>query len=96
MREMHTPLVNEDVVSEPTMPSPSQFQAARAVLGLNMRAMARELRVGSSTIVRLETEEGYKRANESTIRAFARFYEDHGVAFIDEDGRIGITWPRPA
>jgi hypothetical protein len=88
--------VNEAAISGLGMPSPSQFRAARAVLRLSMREMARELRVGNSTIVRLETEEGYERANETTIRAIARFYEEHGVQFIErDDGRIGAVWFRP-
>ena len=91
--------LKEDALSVSAMPftpTPTQLVAARAVLGLSMDKLAKEMRAGSQTVVRVETAEGLARVNRSTIAAFLRFFEDHGIQFVETDDRVGLTWPRTA
>jgi DNA-binding XRE family transcriptional regulator len=78
------------------MLTPAQLMAARTVLGIKMNDLAKRLRVGSQTIVKVESEEGLARANRTTIDAFVRYYESLGVRFIEDGDRVGLTWPREA
>lgn len=79
-----------------TDPTPAQLIAARAVLGLSMDRMAKEMRVGSQTIVRVETAAGMARVNRTTVAAFLRFFESRGFQFIEDGDRVGLTWARAA
>jgi ribosome-binding protein aMBF1 (putative translation factor) len=56
---------------------------ARAALNWNVLDLAREAKVGASTIVRFEAERG--KSNPATIMAIERALEAAGVEFTNGD-----------
>jgi transcriptional regulator with XRE-family HTH domain len=69
----------------------AQLRAARTVLGLGVHELAARLRMGNSTIVKLEGG-GLATARASTVHALRSFYEAQGVSFVNEPGRTGVKW----
>jgi transcriptional regulator with XRE-family HTH domain len=59
---------------------------ARAALGWNVLDLAREARVGASTIVRFEADRG--RSNPATVMAIKRALEAAGIEFIPGGARL--------
>jgi len=73
------------------LPTGYQLRAARAVLDLTLRDLARALRVSQDTIMKIEQS---GRVNASTISTFTRFYEDRGFKFTENEDHVGMRWPR--
>ena len=80
----------------PFTPTPTQLVAARAVLGLSMDKLAKEMKAGSQTVVKVETADGIARVNRSTIAAFLRFFEERGIQFVEDGDRVGLMWLKTA
>lgn len=70
-----------------SVPTASQWRAARAALGLTVREVAEEMDVSTPTIVKLEAG-GEVRA--SVVERLRSAFEAGGVSFAP-DGR-GVSW----
>ncbi|KMO12797.1 hypothetical protein QR78_26495 [Methylobacterium indicum] len=73
--------------STPTVPTASQWRAARAALDLTVREVAGAMDVSTPTIVKLEAG-GEVRA--SVVERLRATFEARGVSFTP-DGR-GVSW----
>ena len=69
----------------------SQIRAARALLGWSQDKLARDARVGLTTLQRIEQNEGVVRGNFSTILKIQKALEQAGILFTDDEAdEIGV------
>lgn len=69
----------------------SQLRAARALLRMDQKELARKSNVSVATIKRLEPSEAALKANKVTIEALRHALEAAGIEFISENGGgIGV------
>lgn len=62
-----------------------QLRAARALAGLDQRALARASRLSLPTIQRMEASDGVIRGNVESLMKLIGALERAGIALIDED-----------
>lgn len=67
-------------------PSPSQFRAARAMLGWSMHDLASAARVSVSEVLNAEGRRS-ETVPDGTSGAIRAAFETAGVSFLDDDGR---------
>ena len=63
-----------------------QLKAARALVRMEMKAVAEAAGLSFDTVKRLEMVRGPISANTNTEAALRRAFRDVGVIFIDENG----------
>jgi transcriptional regulator with XRE-family HTH domain len=68
------------------MLTPGQLRAARALLGIDQRALAERAGVSLPTIQRMETSDGYVRGVVDTLTKVVAALEREGIELISEDG----------
>ena len=68
------------------MLKPAQLRAARALLGIDQRTLARLAGVSLPTIQRMETSEGFVRGVIDTLTKVVAALEDAGIELIGENG----------
>lgn len=73
--------------------SPEQCRAARAWLDWKQDRLAAEAGVGLSTVKGYEG--GKSKPIGATLAAMRAALERAGVCFLDGDGALGITGPKP-
>jgi predicted transcriptional regulator len=83
------------------MLTPSQLRAARALLGIDQRTLARLAGVSLPTIQRMETSEGYVRGVVDTLVKVVEALEKAGVELIGDNnvsaaGGRGVRLRDPA
>ena len=64
-----------------------QIRAARALLRWSAQKLADEVRLGLSTVQRMEGAEDVPSASGRNLEAVQRCLEAAGIAFIEDDGR---------
>lgn len=74
---------------------PMQARAARAILQLGVREVAKLADVTPNTVSRVEQEDiGVRGPNPVTVHAIRRVYEERGIVFLDHGqttgGGIGV------
>jgi transcriptional regulator with XRE-family HTH domain len=75
--------------------TPAQCRAARALLGLTQPQLAREARVGLSTVV--DFERARRHVSQEAVAALKKALERTGVEFIDGNGGgAGVRLPAPS
>lgn len=83
------------------MLTPAQLRAARALLGIDQRALADLAGVSLPTIQRMEASEGYVRGVVATLTKVVAALEREGVELISENsvstgGGRGVRLRDPA
>jgi transcriptional regulator with XRE-family HTH domain len=83
------------------MLTPAQLRAARALLGIDQRALAELAGVSVPTIQRMETSDGYVRGVVDTLTKVVTALERQGVELISENsaslsGGRGVRLRDPA
>jgi transcriptional regulator with XRE-family HTH domain len=68
------------------MLTPAQLRAARALLGLDQRALAERAGVSLPTIQRMEASDGYVRGVVESLTRVVAALEREGVELISENG----------
>jgi len=68
------------------MLTPPQLRAARALLGLDQRALAERAGVSLPTIQRMEASNGYVRGMVESLTRVVAALEREGVELISENG----------
>ena len=70
---------------------------SRAALGWSISKLSERSSVSVSTIKRLESEEGFKKATEANLRLIRETLQAAGIEFIGEagDGAGVRLWPKP-
>ena len=63
-----------------------QIRMSRAALGWSISALSDKSSVSVSTIKRLESEEGFKKATDANLRLIRETLEAAGIEFIGEPG----------
>jgi len=66
-----------------------QIKAARVLLGLDQKQLAKAAKVGVSTIQRLE-KHGAERSHVASVRKVTDILQALGVEFINADTRKGL------
>ena len=66
-----------------------QLRAARASLRWEQKDVASASKVSEPTVKRLESMNGYVRANALTIEALVRAFDAAGIEFVGADGGKG-------
>ena len=74
-----------------------QIRMSRAALGWSISELSKRSLVSVSTIKRLESEEGFKKATEANLRLIRETLQAAGIEFIgDEDEGPGVRlWAKP-
>src|SRR5580658_10167928 len=67
------------------MLTPAQLRAARALLGLDQRALAERAGVSLPTIQRMEASDGYVRGVVETLTRVVAALEREGIELISEN-----------
>lgn len=80
---------------------PMQARAARAILQLGVREVAKLADVTPNTVSRVEQEDiGVRGPNPVTVHAIRRVYEEQGIVFLGEgettSGGAGVRRAGPA
>ena len=83
------------------MLTPAQLRAARALLGIDQRALAERAGVSLPTIQRMEASEGYVRGVIDTLTKVVAALEDAGIELIGDNaastsGGRGVRLREPA
>ena len=70
-----------------------QIKAARGLIGWTARQLAEKSKIGFSTLIRLESEEGVPSSHVKTLGSIKEAFEKAGIEFIGspEDG-AGVRW----
>ena len=70
---------------------------SRAALGWSVSKLSERSSVSVSTIKRLESEEGFKKATEANLRLIRETLEAAGIEFVGEadDGPGVRLWAKP-
>ena len=68
------------------MLTPAQLRAARALLGIDQRTLAKLAGVSLPTIQRMEASEGFVRGVIDTLTKVVAALEDAGIELIGENG----------
>jgi transcriptional regulator with XRE-family HTH domain len=63
-----------------------QIRMSRAALGWSIAKLSEESSVSVSTIKRLESNEGFKKATEANLRLIRETLQAAGIEFIGEAG----------
>ena len=64
---------------------PFQARAARAILQLGVRDVAKLADVNPNTVSRVEQDDvGIRGPNAVTVQAIRRVYEERGIVFLEE------------
>lgn len=66
--------------------TPRVCRTARAALGLNQRALAREANVSTQTLA--DFERGARTPHPNNIASIERVFEKNGIKFIRDNGNI--------
>ena len=64
----------------------NQIRMSRAALGWSISKLSERSSVSVSTIKRLESEEGFKKATEANLRLIRETLQAAGIEFIGEAG----------
>lgn len=64
----------------------SVCRAARALLGITQRELAKATDLSVQTVA--DFERGARQPHTNNVKALRRFFEGKGIRFIEEDGRI--------
>ena len=78
--------IHYDVLYIILMLTPNQLRAARALLGIDQRALAELAGVSLPTIQRMEASDGYVRGVVDTLTKVVEALEGQGVELISENG----------
>ena len=70
---------------------------SRAALGWSISKLSERSSVSISTIKRLESEEGFKKATDANLRLIRETLQAAGIEFIGEEGKgPGVRlWAKP-
>ncbi len=66
------------------------LRAARALLGWTAKELSERGNVHLSTIQRMERCHGPVRGNVTSLNAVVDAFQDMGIEFVSEDGRVGV------
>ena len=74
----------------------NQIRMSRAALGWSISKLSERSSVSVSTIKRLESEEGFKKANEANLRLIRETLQAAGIEFIGDadDGQGVRLWSK--
>ncbi len=76
---------------------PTQFRAARGLLGWSQAKLAEASGLALSTIKRMEGSEGVVRGHAENVWRVQAALEDAGIIFIDENGGVaGVRLKAPS
>ena len=75
----------------------NQIRMSRAALGWSISELSERSLVSVSTIKRLETEDGFKKATEANLRLIRETLQAAGIEFIGDTGEgPGVRlWSKP-
>ena len=75
-----------------------QIRMSRAALGWSIAKLSEESSVSVSTIKRLESNEGFKKATEANLRLIRETLQAAGIEFIGgaDDGPGVRLWAKPS
>jgi transcriptional regulator with XRE-family HTH domain len=93
--------INYDVLYIRHMLTPAQLRAARALLGIDQRALAERAGVSLPTIQRMEASDGYVRGVIDTLTKVVAALEEAGIELIGDNtvstgGGRGVRLREPA
>ncbi len=66
------------------------LRAARALLGWTAKQLSERGNVHLSTVQRMERCHGPVRGNVTSLNAVLDAFQDMGIEFVSEDGRVGV------
>ena len=73
-----------------------QIRAARAALGLTLKALAEATEIGEATLKRYEAVEGVPKSRKGHLTTLRQFFEAAGIEFIGTpEDRPGIRIAPP-
>ena len=64
----------------------NQIRMSRAALGWSISELSKRSLVSVSTIKRLESEDGFKKATEANLRLIRETLQAAGIEFIGDEG----------
>ena len=75
----------------------NQIRMSRAALGWSISELSKRSLVSVSTIKRLESEDGFKKATEANLRLIRETLQAAGIEFIGDEGNgPGVRlWSNP-
>ena len=74
----------------------AQIRAARALLGWRQSDLSKASGIAAITIHRIEKGEGPLTGYLSTMMKLQAAFEQAGIHFIEESGKIGVLLQRPS
>jgi predicted transcriptional regulator len=89
---LHSFAIKLEIAHPPKSPKPSwmltslQLRLARAALQISTRELAAQTGVSAPTITRHENAGNKAKPNATTLIVLRRYFEDHGVVFLNGDG----------
>ena len=71
-----------------------QIKIARTALGWSVDQLSEATQISRSTLKRVETEDGFKRATQANLKLIKQTLEDQGIEFVgtDEEGPGVRLW----
>ena len=63
-----------------------QIRMSRAALGWSLENLANVSRVSVSTLKRIETEAGFRKATSANLSLIRKTLEEHGIEFVGDEG----------